>query len=289
MRQDVITRLVRAMHEAGLDATVAISPENFAYITGFLSPTQPLMRWRHAMAVVTADGQTSLVSVDMEHSTLRAKAPPGAEIAVWREFQFDAMAVLADVLNNRRLGASRIGIETDYLPAEDFAALHQALPLAQFIPAQRLLSRLREIKMPAEIEILRRLSRIADRSITEAYSAVGAGAREVKNVGAPEAIADGRAPSGIADPAFAGLLDHGVEGRDNAFARFRRVLHQRRQEFHRIFLAGRLVSFAIHVRHEDDVAIGEQRTRGLGRDRIDPEPVGRHQQQRKFGLRALSS
>src|SRR5215813_7812404 len=129
MRQDVIARLVRAMREGELDAIVAISPENFAYVTGFVSPTQPLMRWRHAIALVTADGQTALVSVDMEHSTIRAKAPPGTEIAVWREFQFDAMTVLADVLNRSRLGASRIGIETDYLPAEDFAALRRALPL----------------------------------------------------------------------------------------------------------------------------------------------------------------
>ncbi|MCL2430824.1 MAG: aminopeptidase P family N-terminal domain-containing protein, partial [Alphaproteobacteria bacterium] len=179
MRQDIIARLVRAMREAGLDATVAISPENFAYLTGFLSPTQPLMRWRHAMVLVTADGETSLVSVDIEHSTICAKAPAATEIAVWREFQCDAMAVLADLINRRRLAASRIAIETDYLPAADFAALHQSLPLAHFIPAQRLLSRLREIKTPAEIEILRRLSRIADRSITEAYRAVGAGAGEI--------------------------------------------------------------------------------------------------------------
>ena len=110
MRQDVIARLVRAMREAQLDATVAISPENFAYVAGFLSPTQPLMRWRHAMAVVTADGQASLVSVDMEHSTIRAKAPPGTEIAIWREFQFDAIKVLAEVLNKCRLAASRIAV-----------------------------------------------------------------------------------------------------------------------------------------------------------------------------------
>src|SRR5215469_6333826 len=128
MRQDVIARLVRAMREAALDALIAVSPENFAYVTGFLSPTQPLMRWRHAMALVTADGQASLVSVDMEQSTIRAKAPPGIEIAVWHEFQFDAMTVLADLLNKHRLAASRIGIEMDYLPAGDFAKLHQLLP-----------------------------------------------------------------------------------------------------------------------------------------------------------------
>jgi Xaa-Pro aminopeptidase len=179
MRQDVIARLVRAIREAGLDAIVAISPENFAYLTGFLSPTQALMRWRHAMALVTADGQTVLVSVDMEQSTIRAKAPPGTAIAVWREFEFDAMTVLADLLRMHRLEESRIGIEMDYLPAGDFTALVELLPQAGLIPAQRLLSRLREIKTPAEIEILRRLSRIADRSITEAYHAVGAGSTEM--------------------------------------------------------------------------------------------------------------
>jgi Xaa-Pro aminopeptidase len=179
MRQDVIARLVRAMHEAALDALIAISPENFAYVTGFLSPTQPLMRWRHAMALVTADGNTSLVSVDMEQSTIRAKAPPGTEIVVWREFQFDAIHVLADLLHKHKLAASRIGIETDYLPAGDFTALVELLPQAGFVPAQHLLSRLREIKTPAEIEILRRLSRIADRSITDAYRAVGAGSTEM--------------------------------------------------------------------------------------------------------------
>src|SRR5262244_832977 len=117
MRQDVIGRQVRAMKEAGYDALLSTSPENFAYVTGFLSPTQALMRWRHAMALVTADGAIALVVVDMEASTIRAKSPPGTEIAVWREFQFDAMDVLAGLLHKRSLEAARIGIEMDYLPA----------------------------------------------------------------------------------------------------------------------------------------------------------------------------
>src|SRR5215467_4889524 len=123
MRQDVIARQVGAMRAAGLEAIVSISPENFAYVTGFLSPTQPLMRWRHAMALVTADGAAALVAVDMEANTIRAKAPAGTEIAVWREFQFDAMKVLADVLRKHGLAKASIGIEMDYLPAGDLAAL----------------------------------------------------------------------------------------------------------------------------------------------------------------------
>src|SRR5579871_3963188 len=117
MRQEVIARIVHAMLDVGLDAIVAVSPENFAYVTGFLSPTQPLMRWRHAMALVTADGKVALVVVDMEANTIRARAPAGTEIAVWREFKFDAMAVLADLLRKHGLGKSRIGTELDYLPA----------------------------------------------------------------------------------------------------------------------------------------------------------------------------
>src|SRR5262252_9297860 len=128
MRQDVIARQVGAMREAGLDAVVSISPENFAYVTGFLSPTQPLMRWRHAMALVTVDGAAALVAVDMEANTIRAKAPAGAEIAVWREFQFDAMKVLADVLRQHGLTNASIGIEMDYFPAGDLAALRGILP-----------------------------------------------------------------------------------------------------------------------------------------------------------------
>src|SRR5579871_1129954 len=116
MRQEVIARIVHAMLDVGLDAIVAVSPENFAYVTGFLSPTQPLMRWRHAMALVTADGAVSLLVIDMEASTIAAKAP-GTDIAVWKEFSFDCMQVLSDLLRRRGLAAAKIGIETDYLPA----------------------------------------------------------------------------------------------------------------------------------------------------------------------------
>jgi len=179
MRHDVIAREASAMKAAGLDAIVSCSPENFAYATGFVSPTQALMRWRHAIAVVTADGKAALAVVDMEESTIRARAGEGVEIAVWREFKFDAMAVLADLMTRHGLAAGRIGLELDYLPAADFAELGRLLPQARFAPAQALLARLRRVKTAAEIEILRKLSRIADRAIAEAYGAVAAGSTEL--------------------------------------------------------------------------------------------------------------
>ena len=93
MRHKIIEREARAMRQAGLDAILSSSPENFTYVTGFPSPTQALMRWRHAIALVTADAEVSLLVVDMEATTIRAQAPE-ADIAVWTEFVFDCMSVL---------------------------------------------------------------------------------------------------------------------------------------------------------------------------------------------------
>ena len=131
------------------------------------------------MALVTADAAVALVVVDMEASTIRAKSPPGIEIAVWREFSFDAMSVLADLLRRHGLASARIGIEMDYLPAGDFAALRDLLPAAGFAPVEGVLARLREIKTPQEIDLLRKLSRIADRAITEAYRSARVGMSEM--------------------------------------------------------------------------------------------------------------
>jgi Xaa-Pro dipeptidase len=179
MRQDIIDRQAQAMKAAGLDAIFSCSPENFAHVAGFLSPTQKLMRWRHAMALVTADATVALAVVDMEASTIRARAGEGVEIAVWREFAFEAMKVAADLLRRHGLAAARIGLELDYLPAADFTELAVLLPSAKFVAAEALLARLRQIKTPGEIHLLRRLSRIADRGIASAYGAVGAGATEM--------------------------------------------------------------------------------------------------------------
>jgi Xaa-Pro aminopeptidase len=178
MRQDVIERQTRAMRERGWDALLSSSPENFAYVTGFLSPTQPLMRWRHAMALVTADGKCSLLIVDMEASTIRAKAPD-ADITVWKEFSFNCMQELAGLLQRHGLTSGKVGLETDYLPAADYAKLVDLLPKAHFEPAQDALARMRQIKTPGEIKIMRKLSMIADRAINEAFASVETGDTEM--------------------------------------------------------------------------------------------------------------
>jgi len=178
MQQEIVDRQVRAMRASGLDAMISCSPENFAYLTGFVVPSQPLIRHRHAMAIVTAGGQAAILGVDMEATTIRRREPD-TPVRIWAEFTDSAMAVLGDQLKGLGLESGRIGIEMDYLPAGDYARLQQALPRASFSPNETLLARLRQIKTKDEIELLRRLSRIADRSITDALATVKAGDSEM--------------------------------------------------------------------------------------------------------------
>jgi len=182
MRPAIIAREVEAIAEHGLDAMISCSPENYAYATGFVVPSQPLIRHRHAMVIVTRDGKTALFSVDMEATTVKRREPD-VPTRVWAEFTDDAMLVLADQLKQLGLAKARIGIEMDYLPAGDLVRLQAALPGARFERCEHILARLRQIKTPEEIALLRRLSRIADQAITDALAAVRAGDSEMDIAG----------------------------------------------------------------------------------------------------------
>jgi len=178
MRPEIVAKQFKAMQNAGLDAMISCSPENFAYLTGFVVPSQPLIRHRHAMVIVTADGKTAIFGVDMEATTIKRREPDTPS-RIWAEFTDSAMAVLASQLKDLGLEAARIGIEMDYLPAGDFARLARELPKAQFSGNEAILARLRQIKTADEIVLLRRLSRIADQSITDALAAVKTGDTEM--------------------------------------------------------------------------------------------------------------
>ncbi len=182
MRANILTRVTAGATQHGLDAVVTCSPENFAYLTGFVVPSQPLMRHRHAMAIVTAGGDTAILGVDMEATTIGRRAP-NTRTKIWAEFDDNCIASLAALLSEMGLATARIGIEMDYLPASDFAKLRDALPKAALAPNQQLFARLRQIKTADEIALLRRLSRIADQSITDALGAVKTGDTEMDLAG----------------------------------------------------------------------------------------------------------
>jgi Xaa-Pro aminopeptidase len=95
MDQQIIDGLRKRILAEGLDAIIASSPENVTYVSGFVVPSQSLMRWRHAAVIVTADGRISMVAIDMEATTVKAHAGID-DLRIYREFTDDPMDKLAD-------------------------------------------------------------------------------------------------------------------------------------------------------------------------------------------------
>ncbi|HEX9445810.1 MAG TPA: Xaa-Pro peptidase family protein [Candidatus Binatia bacterium] len=182
MNPEIVERQKGALAAAGLDALIALSPENVTYTTGIVVPSQSLMRWRHAAAVVTGDGLAALLAIDMEETTVKSHGVKN--VRVYREFSDDPIDKLADLLIELGLERGRLGFELEYLPARDFSALQRRLPRAAIAAADGVFNKLRAVKSRAEIELLRELSKITDRAIGATLRGAHAGTTEMELAGA---------------------------------------------------------------------------------------------------------
>jgi len=182
MDQEIIFRLKRRIVDAGLDAVIAISPENVAYLTGFVVPSQSLMRWRHAAVIVSADGRISMVAIDMEATTVRAHAGID-DVRIYREFSDDPMDKLADSLKELKLDRGKVGIELEFLPTKDFDTLRKNLPAVQWVGADAIFNKARQIKTPNELALLRSLSKLTDKALGDALRSAKVGMSEMELAG----------------------------------------------------------------------------------------------------------
>ena len=182
MDQEIITRLRQRIVAEGLDAIIAISPENVTYVSGFVVPSQSLMRWRHAACILTTDGRIAMVAIDMEATTVKAHAGID-DLRIYREFTDDPMEKIADALRDLGLDRARVGIELEFLPAKDFATLHKILSGIQWVAADAVFNQARQIKTPHELALLRSLSKLTDKAIGDALKSVKIGMSEMELAG----------------------------------------------------------------------------------------------------------
>ncbi|WP_018182973.1 M24 family metallopeptidase [Kaistia granuli] len=84
-----------------------------------------------------------------------------------------AFAVLGDLLRERGRGRARIGVDLEFMPAADFAALRAALPEIDWVDGSEVVRRLRAVKSPRELDCIRRACALSDAG----FRALGAGIR----------------------------------------------------------------------------------------------------------------
>ena len=193
------------MERAGIDALVVLQPENFVYATGATPGVAALWRRAGAaLALIPADARAPAAAIvtDLFAPAFRAASdiadlrthaiwvetadlrgalpsnrPTGALIAETQArrpagFQrpptFEphrVFAMLRDLLAERGLLGARIGVEFDFLPVNDLRLLQAAMPEARLVDSSPVLDRLRMVKAPGEIALLRRGAELAETGI----------------------------------------------------------------------------------------------------------------------------
>ncbi|MCR4397963.1 MAG: Xaa-Pro peptidase family protein [Firmicutes bacterium] len=142
-----------ALTAAGLDAAVAVSPENFYYTTGSYLVTQRSLRERLAMAVFPGAGEPAVIVCGIEESFTR-QTSRHPDIRTYVEFAENPVEVLGEVLREKGVSRGRVGIETHYLSWHYALALQRACPDAEFVDCSELFFGLRARKLPHEVERL---------------------------------------------------------------------------------------------------------------------------------------
>lgn len=103
--------------------------------------------------------------------------PDGArEFKRPEQFRNDiAFGHLSDVIAERGMQKARIGLEFCFVPVNDMANFQSALPDVKWADVSRLVERLRCVKTPAEIEILKRAAKLTEAGIAHLRANVALG------------------------------------------------------------------------------------------------------------------
>ena len=181
-------RLDRLMDEAGIDVLLVTSKHNVQYLLGghrafFFESMDAMGLSRYLPVFVYAKGapqKAGFFGHRMENYQNEVKPFWVSELNVKSSGSVDAMEKAVDYARRLMPKANRIGVELAFIPADAASVLSKAFPKAEISDALFVLERLRAIKSPEELDMLR----IASDAVIDSMAAViknhGAGATKAE-------------------------------------------------------------------------------------------------------------
>jgi Xaa-Pro aminopeptidase len=167
----------QALLDSSFDAVVALSPENVPYLAGSIIETQKGLRDRLAIVLWPKGGEPSFLVCTIEEPQAREESWI-KDIRGYVEFKTSPAVLLGEVIREKGLGQSRIGIELGYLSARYFAELQSEVPAATFVPAEPFFGAARAIKTPEEIAALQEAGVATERALLATYTTIRLGEAE---------------------------------------------------------------------------------------------------------------
>ncbi|HUG31379.1 MAG TPA: ectoine hydrolase DoeA [Acidimicrobiia bacterium] len=170
-REEYATRLSKvrkAMDDAGIEALVATDPSNMAWLTGY----DGWSFYTHQAVIVTHDSDPIWWGRLMDsHGALRTVYMDGSNIVGYPDEFVQSTEIhphqhLAELLGIRDLGRARVGVEMDnyYYSAAAHGQLTAGLPDATFLDATALVNWQRGVKSEQELEYMRAAARIVEKT-----------------------------------------------------------------------------------------------------------------------------
>ncbi len=171
-------RVLKELHSQGLDAIVVASPENVYYLSQIRLLVQRLIPDRESFVIMTADGKSTLITVESDADFARRDAKTSAVIGYGHGQT--PVEVLSRALLELGLSKARIGLESAFVPTGDYWALTKRMPDASFVAGDGVMRGARMVKAPEEVERLRRAEYLTEMSVTAAFAMSGEGDSELE-------------------------------------------------------------------------------------------------------------
>ena len=162
----------------GVDAVVAMSPENFAYASGVFILTVSLVRPRQAYVIIPAKGEPVAVVCSIEKTLLEAEGWI-KNIRTYTEFADNPIDALTAALKDMGLTKGKLGIDLDYLPVTSHQRLLTNLPGLALVNSTEDIARIRVIKTKDEVDFLEKTTKQTHKAVLDAMAASKLGDTEL--------------------------------------------------------------------------------------------------------------
>ena len=178
-------RLERLMDEAGVDALVLRSGQNFTYLSGVVFPgtlarLQDLTDSARGVLLVWPRRGKPLVIANKTAAGLVRRDSGIERVELCEGYVESPYDRLIAILQDEGLSAATVGIEQDYVSARDWGKIERALPALQMVDCSELMNRVRWIKTPEEVSRIRRAAALLDDVYREVFGRIRAGDTERK-------------------------------------------------------------------------------------------------------------
>ncbi len=180
-----IARLNALMDEAGLDALVLRSGQNFTYLSGVVYPGTLARHMdltdstRPVVLLWPRNGKPVILTNKTAEGLARRDAWV-EKVVLYEAYVDSPQQKLADVIREAGLASAKVGFEKDYFSAQHWEEIQKALPKMRMTECTALMDRVRWIKTPDEVQMIRRAADLLDDAYLETFKRIRHGDTERK-------------------------------------------------------------------------------------------------------------